>query len=119
MNLAALGLVMSLAAEPAPDAGPSVAPAYPQEGLKRPILLTPPPHVPTGLVIRGRVMVKCRVLVAGLLEDCAVLTFDGNPADPRLVGVIRSWAATARLEPAKTSEGKPVEVPYVFNFNFR
>ncbi len=119
MNLGTLRLAICLAATLAPDAGTPQAPAYPQEGLKRPTLLTPPPHVPNGLSIRGRVMVKCRILVTGLLEDCEVLTFDGNPADPRLVGVIRRWAASARLQPAETSEGKPVEVPYVFDFNFR
>ncbi|MGZ6099137.1 MAG: hypothetical protein ACXWLL_12120 [Myxococcaceae bacterium] len=109
MNLGTLGLVMCLAATLAPDAGTPLAPdagtplvpAYPQVGLKRPTLLTAPPQVPNGLSIRGRVMVKCRILVTGLLE------------------VIRRWAASARLQPAETSGGKPVEVPYVFNFNFR
>ncbi|HSP19005.1 MAG TPA: hypothetical protein VLQ79_05810 [Myxococcaceae bacterium] len=106
MNLAALGVLLWLGADPAPDGGSPLVPL--PQNFTRPVLLTRPPHVPEGLYIRGRVMVKCRILVSGLLEGCEVVTFDGNPADPRLASVIQSWAASARLQPA-TSDGKPVE----------
>jgi hypothetical protein len=116
VNAAGLALVLCLAAESPPDAGTSDPPAL-TEGVTRPRLLTGPPRL-HGLYVRGLVLVKCRVLVNGLLEDCAIMTPDGNPAQPALVEIIRDWAARARLEPA-TFEGKPVEVPYVFHFNFR
>jgi len=33
--------------------------------------------------------------------------------------MIGGWMPAARLEPARTSDGKPVEIRYVFNFNYR
>src|SRR5262249_6430323 len=102
--------------ETIPDAGTSPAPPRPR--IPRPRLLSAPPRPPEGVYIRGLVTLKCRVLAVGRLEDCAVMTSDGRDPDPRLAELFRIWAPTARLEPP-TFEGRPVEVPYVFNFNFK
>ncbi len=117
MSLAAHLLLLGLAAEPVTDAGTS-PPGISGEGLTRPQLLTKPPYPPPGVHIRGVVMVKCRVLVIGRLENCTVISVDGTPPNPFLVEMMRQWASTAQLYPAR-SKGEPVEVDYVFNFNYR
>src|SRR5689334_19868527 len=76
VSLSPLVLVLALAAE-TPDAGTSPA-LPPGKVLKRPRLLSAPPRPPEGLHIRGLVSLKCRVLAAGRLEDCVVLTSDGS-----------------------------------------
>jgi len=86
--------------------------------MTRPHLLSPPPKPFAGVAIYGTVSVTCRILVTGFLDHCGAVTLDGKPAGQLAVKTIQDWVPSARLEPA-TLDGKPVEISYVFNFDFQ
>jgi len=63
--------------------------------------------------LEGAMSARCTLGLDGRFRDCAVVK-----SLPELDGAVLAALAEAEYEPA-TSSGRPVQIQYVFNFDFR
>jgi protein TonB len=63
--------------------------------------------------IQGMMIVKCKVLADGTVQDCRVIK-----TLPFLAEAVVKRLEAMKVKPA-TFQGKAVSVDYVFNFNFK
>ncbi|RKG69563.1 hypothetical protein D7V80_08250 [Corallococcus sp. CA054B] len=67
--------------------------------------------------VKGEATVKCVITKAGRAEDCQVTKRDATVSDAQLAESLR--LIQAREYPPVRYNGKPMDVPYTFNFTYR